>query len=209
MLANVYTEQLIPAVIKEAKARGYNFPSIIIAQAIQESGARVPSTLASKYNNFFGMKCGSSWKGKSVNMKTKECYNGATYVTIKDNFRVYDTVEEGVKGYFDFISAKRYENLKTAKSPEEYAYLIKQDGYATGINYAENVIKVMNTYGLKDYDKANVPTPVTEPKKDGKNSIKLAVISIQTILKEAGYNIVVDGIFGPKTMEAYNKYRRS
>ena len=36
-------------------------------------------------------------------------------VTIKDNFRCYDSLEDSVKGYYDFISTKRYANLKALK----------------------------------------------------------------------------------------------
>lgn len=57
------------------------FPSVKMAQAIIESASSrgVPgeSSLADKYNNFFGIKSsGSDWKGKSVNLSTGEFIDG-------------------------------------------------------------------------------------------------------------------------------------
>ena len=82
---------------EEAKARGYQVCSPIIAQACIES-AYGTSSLGYRWHNYFGMKCGSSWKGKSINLSTKEEYQPGQLTTIRDNFRVYDSMEEGVKG---------------------------------------------------------------------------------------------------------------
>ena len=119
---------------EEARARGYKVCSPIIAQACIES-AFGTSSLGYRWHNYFGMKCGSSWKGKSVNLSTKEEYIPGQLSTIRDNFRVYDSMEDGVKGYFDFINTKRYANLKSAQTPKEYLELIKKDGYATSSSY--------------------------------------------------------------------------
>ena len=102
---NSFISEIAPLIQKYAKLNGYKVCSTIIAQACCESNFGV-SSLAAKYHNYFGMKCGNSWKGKSVNLKTKEEYKVGILSTIKDNFRVYESMEEGVKGYFDFISAK-------------------------------------------------------------------------------------------------------
>ena len=60
------------------------FKSVIIAQAAIESNWG-RSVLSSRYNNFFGIKAGKSWKGKTVNMKTGEVFDGKQ-VTINSNF---------------------------------------------------------------------------------------------------------------------------
>lgn len=55
------------------------FPSVKMAQMIIESGNSAgiagESSLAKKYNNYFGIKADSSWKGKSVNLATGEYFN--------------------------------------------------------------------------------------------------------------------------------------
>ena len=151
MTNSEFIEQIAKCVKKYAYVYGIEVHSPIIAQAILESGWG-KSTLASKYHNYFGLKCGSSWKGKSVNMATKEEYKVGTLTNIRDNFRVYDSMEAGVKGYFDFINTSRYANLKGVTSPEEYVIRIKADGYATSSKYVDNIIKVIRDNNLKRFD---------------------------------------------------------
>ena len=151
MTNSEFIEQIAKCVKKYAYVYGIEVHSPIIAQAILESGWG-KSSLASKYHNYFGLKCGSSWKGKSVNMATKEEYNVGTLTNIRDNFRVYDSMEAGVKGYFDFINTSRYANLKGVKSPEEYVKRIKADGYATSSKYVDNIMRVIRDNKLTRFD---------------------------------------------------------
>lgn len=151
MTNNEFVEQIAKCVKKYAYVYGIEVHSPIIAQAILESGWG-KSSLASKYHNYFGLKCGSSWKGKSVNMATKEEYKVGTLTNIRDNFRVYDSMEAGVKGYFDFINTSRYANLKGVKSPEEYVKRIKADGYATSSKYVDNIMRVIRDNKLTRFD---------------------------------------------------------
>ena len=151
MTNNEFIEQIAKCVKKYAYVYGIEVHSPIIAQAILESGWG-KSCLASKYHNYFGLKCGSYWKGKSVNMATKEEYKVGTLTNIRDNFRVYDSMEAGVKGYFDFINTSRYANLKGVKSPEEYVRRLKADGYATSSKYVDNVMRVIRDNKLTRFD---------------------------------------------------------
>lgn len=137
---------------KYAAGYGVKVHSPIIAQAILESNWG-KSSLASQYHNYFGLKCGSSWTGKSVNLSTKEEYTAGTYTDIKANFRVYDSMEAGVKGYFEFIQKSRYANLKGVTDPQTYLERIKADGYATSSKYVENNMRIVTQYGLTRYDK--------------------------------------------------------
>lgn len=132
--------------------------SPIIAQAILESGWG-RSTLASKYHNYFGLKTGTGWNGKSVNMRTQEEYSPGTMTTITDAFRVYDSMEAGIKGYFEFIRYPRYRNLKGVTSPQEYLERIKADGYATASNYVSANMNIIKLYNLIRYDKGTVTKP--------------------------------------------------
>lgn len=147
-----FIEKIADCVDKYAYLYGIEVHSPIIAQAILESGWG-KSGLASKYHNYFGLKCGSSWKGKSVNMSTKEEYKVGTLTNIRDNFRVYDSMEAGVKGYFEFINTKRYANLKGVTSPEEYVKRIKADGYATSSTYVNNIMRVIRNNKLTRFDR--------------------------------------------------------
>lgn len=142
---------------KYAPQYGIKVYSPVIAQAIHESGWG-ESKLAAKYHNYFGLKCGTAWKGKSVNMKTQEEYSAGTMTTISANFRVYDSMEQGVKGYFEFIQLPRYSNLKGVTSPRKYLENIIADGYATGKSYVDHVMNLVNLYNLTQFD-----APVLQP----------------------------------------------
>ena len=146
-----FIQKVAEKVGKYAPLYGISVHSPIIAQAIVESGWG-KSGLASKYHNYFGLKCGNSWKGKSVNMATKEEYKVGTVTNIRDNFRVFDDFDDGIRGYFEFINTSRYANLKGVKSPKEYCRRIKADGYATSSKYVDNIMKVIRDNKLTRFD---------------------------------------------------------
>ena len=168
---------------KYAPQYGINVYSPIIAQAIHESGWG-ESKLSAKYHNYFGLKCGTKWTGKSVNMKTQEEYSAGTLTTISANFRAYDSMEEGVKGYFDFIQLPRYSNLKGITSPRKYLETIIADGYATGKSYVDHVMNLINLYSLTQFD--GVVAPAT-PSKTTTNANPVDMM-IQIMDAELGYH---------------------
>ena len=203
--AKQFIETIGPIIQEEAKARGYKVCSAIIAQAAIES-AYGTSSLGYRWHNYFGMKTGSSWRGKSVNLSTKEEYN-SQLVSIKDNFRVYDSMEEGVKGYFDFISTNRYSNLKTASTPLEYLQRIKADGYATSSTYVNTCMSCLMKYDLSRFDSVQVvyPEPTRLLKKGAKGD---DVRWLQKRLLDRGYPVGnIDGIFGPKVEQCVKQFQ--
>ena len=148
-----FIQCIAPLIIKYAPKWNVKVYSPIIAQAILES-ASGQSSLGKKYNNFFGLKCGTLWTGKSVNLATGEEYTPGTYTTIYANFRVYDNMEEGVKGYFEFLfkNRTRYNNLIGETDPYRYLEKIKDDGYATSSRYVQNTYNVIKSYNLTRFD---------------------------------------------------------
>lgn len=146
-----FINSIYEALRKYAPSYDIKCYSAIIGQAILESGWG-NSKLASSYHNYFGLKCGSKWNGKSVNMRTFEEYNVGTLTPTADYFRVFDDLESGVKGYLDFINTTRYSNLKNVTTPLEYLQNIKNDGYATSSTYVDSVMKIVTSYNLTSYD---------------------------------------------------------
>ena len=134
--------------------------SITLAQGLVESAAG-QSTLASKSNNHFGIKCHSDWKGKKTyrdDDKAGEC------------FRVYSNAEASFKDHSDFLRYQdRYKFLFDLE-PTDYkgwAKGLKKAGYATDPKYAEKLIKVIEDYELYRYDKraGELPEPPHEIEK--------------------------------------------
>ena len=151
MTKQEFIDAVAKAVVEYAPQYGICVHSPIIAQAILESNWGL-STLSAQYHNYFGLKTGSTWTGKAVNLKTFEEYTPGVHVQIRDDFRVYDSLEDGIKGYFDFIQYPRYKNLKGITDPEDYLQTIKDDGYATSSKYVENNMALIRQYNLTQYD---------------------------------------------------------
>ena len=200
--AEAFIAKIAPLIRAEAERRGYHTCAAVIAQAVIESAAGT-SGLA-KHHNYFGMKTSSSWKGASVNMKTKEEYTPGTLTTIRDYFRAYASMEEGVKGYYDFISTTRYKNLKTATDYKTYAQMLKADGYATSSTYVKTLCDTVTKYGLTTWDKSYNPPKQASQSLTGvyptlrKGSKGGYVKEMQTILNyNYGFHLTVDGIYGP------------
>lgn len=218
--AKRFINTIAPAIQAEAKRRGYLVCSAAIAQACIESRYGL-SSLGCLYHNYFGMKCGRAWQGKSVNLKTREEYTVGTLTTIKDNFRVYDSMEQGVSGYYDFISMSRYANLKTAKTPLEYLERIKADGYATSSTYVSTNMGVVNKYDLGKWDKAltypegaELPdnvfngNPFVTPEETLRRGSRGSGVKwLQYALNTHGYRLDIDGIFGDQTEDAVRKFQ--
>lgn len=148
-----FIKEFAPLVLAESVARGYMYPSAIIAQACLESNYG-QSKLSAVYHNYFGIKVGTkAWKGRSVSFKTMEEYTTGHLTQITDDFRAYDSMHLGVIGYFDFIEKNsRYSNLKSATSPQDYLERIKADGYATSSKYVSNIESLRILMGLDKYD---------------------------------------------------------
>lgn len=185
MTKSEFIPTIAPLIVKIGRERGYKIFSAVIAQAVIESNYG-QSGLAN-YNNFFGLKCGSKWKGASVNMKTKEEYIPGSLTTIRDNFRAYPTVEAGVEGYYDFISTKRYANLKTAQSPLEYCRNLKNDGYATSHSYVNTLMNTITKLNLTTYDNEFAQTVHENQEKYG--VIDNEMIATEVILGKWGNGI--------------------
>jgi len=130
-----------------------NCLSAIISQAVLES-AYGTSELAVNANNFFGLKYKSSVSGDNYYIKNAtEQRKDGTYYNVNDTkWCKFNSIEEGVIGYYRFTSAARYSNLKQARTDREYLEFIKADGYATSLKYVDNLMNVINSNNLSQYN---------------------------------------------------------
>lgn len=143
--------------------------SPIIAQACLESA--YGKTHKASYYNFFGLKyrenrvkchCGY------FNDDSVEQEPDGTIVPCNDNWYAFDSFETGVQGYFEYLAyaGGRYDNLKGVTDPYTYLTNIKADGYATSIEYVDNVYRCLMNNNLTRFDSLNPGDPLPEVKKE-------------------------------------------
>ena len=132
----------------EASAGTKIFAATILAAAGLESG-NGGSFLASKYNNFFGIKADSSWTGKKVILPTKEQDKTGKVFTVNAPFRWYDSPTDSFRNYVHFISGTRYvkAGVLAATTPEEQFAALHKAGYATDISYVEKLTAKLASFG--------------------------------------------------------------
>lgn len=127
----------------------YGIPaSITMAQGILESDSG-NSRLSNTSNNHFGIKCKKHWTGERVyhdDDAKGEC------------FRAYPTVEASYQDHADFLDqSPRYDSLFAYPSDDyrSWARGLKAAGYATAPDYAERLVKIIESMQLHLLDKEN------------------------------------------------------
>lgn len=128
--------------------------SPIIAQLLLESD-KGTSELAINANNYLGLKYKSGRCPTAIGIYHKvgsEQTSDGTYSSSAMRWCKFADLENCIIGYFDFISHSRYANLKGVTDPKTYLERIKSDGYATSLNYVNNVYRVIQTYNLTRFD---------------------------------------------------------
>lgn len=118
---------------------------VAASQAILESGLAggKPSQLASKNNNFFGIK-GAGSAGSASYASREHGSNGWSKPTSK--FAAYNTPEESFQAHANLMNNPRYETVRNAKSVEEAAAALQKAGYATDPTYAKQLSAIYNKY---------------------------------------------------------------
>lgn len=150
-----FIETIASAVKKYAHDYGIVVYSPIIAQAILES-AWGTSELAVNANNYFGLKYRSGRCPSAIGIYHKvgsEQNPDGSYVSSAMKWMKFRNLEEGVKGYFEFINIPNYFNLRGVTDPKAYLENIKKDGYATSLSYVSNLMNVIQKNDLTRFDK--------------------------------------------------------
>lgn len=154
MTRDNFINKIAPLICKYAKQYNILCPSAVIGQAVLESDGGT-SELAKNAHNYFGLKyragrcpsaCGIYYKLGSEQNKD------GSYTSSPMKWMKFNNMESGVQGYFDFINNSNYTNIKGITDPKTYLENIKNDGYATAINYVKNNLNVIKKYNLTKYD---------------------------------------------------------
>jgi flagellum-specific peptidoglycan hydrolase FlgJ len=118
--------------------------AITLAQGILESESG-NSLLAREANNHFGIKCKNEWKGGRIYHDDDE---------LGECFRKYPSVEESYRDHSDFLRYRPYYTGLFSLNPDDYkawAYGLKKAGYATGSQYPQHLIELIERHNLNQY----------------------------------------------------------
>lgn len=154
MSKQAFIEQIAAFVKKYAPSYGIKVYSPIIAQAILES-AYGTSELAVNACNYFGLKYREGRCKTCIGIYDKvgsEQNKDGSYTSSAMKWCKFEDMENGVIGYFDFTNISNYSNLKGVTDPRKYLENIKADGYATSLDYVDNLMAVIKNWSLTDYD---------------------------------------------------------
>lgn len=220
MTKEQFIEQIAKYVQKYSVQYGIMCNSAVISQAILESGFGT-SELATKANNYFGLKYNPKQPNRcptACGYYTKigsEQSKDGTYTSSTMLWQKFKNMEDGVKGYFDFINNSNYSNLKGITDSRKYLETIKADKYCTSLSYVDNCMNVIKTYNLTKYDNkgsdkmtfTNSPL-VCYTKLSPNKSKRTHIIDTITIHCMAG-NLSVEtcgNVFAPTSRQASSNY---
>ncbi|MGM0169525.1 hypothetical protein IGI39_003841 [Enterococcus sp. AZ135] len=169
---NQTTDQFIKKIGETSREIGQKngiYSSVMIAQAILESGSG-NSSLASEPNyNLFGIK--GKYKEQGVSFQTLEQDAGGSSFQITSEFRKYPSYKEsledyaklikkGISGNTDFYKDTWKDQTESYKDATERL----QGRYATDKQYAEKLNAIIKAYELTEFDQAKEKTNGPEVK---------------------------------------------
>lgn len=139
-----FLERLAPHAIRSGRANCVP-PSVVMAQAVQESGWG-RSGLARSHGNLFGIK---SWSDKGVELATTE---GAGVVT-RASFRRWTDWTESVEVHGRLLSTDpRYAHANAHREDAEAYVKAIAPVYASDPAYADKLVRIMRRYELTTWD---------------------------------------------------------
>lgn len=150
-----FIQKIAPYAQQAANSRNL-YPSVMMAQAILESGWGTSALSQAPNYNLFGIK--GSYNGASVDMPTLEWINGQ-YVSVDAYFRKYpsylesfndngDKLRYGVSWDSSYYSGTWRENTTSYRDATSWL----QGRYATDPTYASKLNDIIDTYNLTQYD---------------------------------------------------------
>lgn len=133
-------------------AREHNiFPSVMIAQAILESGMGM-SDLTQTNHNLFGIK--GTYNGEGSSWATLEDSGAGNMYQINATFRAYPNYYTSIIDYLELLQKEWYTKagVTTATNPHAQIQAIINGGYATDSIYVDKIVDIITKYNLTQYD---------------------------------------------------------
>ena len=127
--------------------------AVIVAQAALESGwgkheIRRPD--GSPSFNLFGIKAGRGWSGEVVETLTTEYVNGVAKKAV-EKFKAYGSYAEAFQDWAKLlVNNPRYSGVVRAGDAAAAARELQKAGYATDPNYADKLLRIINTSAARN-----------------------------------------------------------
>jgi flagellar protein FlgJ len=157
-----FIDQVMPHATAAARELGVD-PRAIVAQAALETGwgTSKPADAGGSSHNFFGIKAGAGWQGRTVSNATTE-YVAGEAGTERARFRAYGSLAENVGDYVRVIRDNpRYAAaLGTGADVRAFANALQRGGYATDPQYADKLLATFEKVAARQDIAAGTPADV-------------------------------------------------
>ena len=146
-----FVQRVLPHA-REASASTGIPARFMMGQAALETGwgrTEIRGADGQNSHNLFGIKAGSSWRGRTVDIVTTEYVNGKPQKQV-DTFRAYDSYADSFRDYANLLrSNPRYQNvIAQGQDAAGFAQGLQQAGYATDPKYAQKLMGVIRQFDL-------------------------------------------------------------
>lgn len=189
VVKNQTTEEFIQTIGKDAQQIAWNeglYASVMIAQAILESGSGNSQLARPPHHNLFGIK--GSYQGKQVTFNTQEDKGNGQLHTIQSAFRQYPSYRESLEDYAALLKNGISRNAgfyqatwKEHASNYQVATKALTGKYATDTSYDKKLNALIETYRLTNYDLE----PKTEESTDLLITSEISSESIESSVEQA------------------------
>lgn len=160
VVKNQTTEEFIQAIGKDAQQIAWTeglYASVMIAQAILETGSGNSQLARPPHHNLFGIK--GSYQGKQVSFNTQEDKGNGQLYTIQAAFRQYPSYKESLEDYAALLknglsgNPGFYQTTWKEHAPTYQSATKALTGkYATDTAYDKKLNALIETYQLSTYD---------------------------------------------------------
>ncbi|MEW6590596.1 MAG: flagellar assembly peptidoglycan hydrolase FlgJ [Pseudomonadota bacterium] len=146
---DAFVQRLLPHAQQASAATG--IPArFMLGQAALETGwgrHEMRGADGANSHNLFGIKAGSNWKGRTVDMVTTEYVDGKAQKQV-ERFRAYDSYAESFRDYASLLrNNARYQNvIAEGRDAAGFAHGLQRAGYATDPNYAQKLLNVIGQF---------------------------------------------------------------
>ncbi|MGX7198133.1 glucosaminidase domain-containing protein [Enterococcus olivae] len=158
---NIGTQQFIDSIAESARELSLEhdlFASVMIAQAVLESGSGSSSLSQGPYFNLFGIK--GAYEGTSVRLKTQEDNGQGQIYGIDSTFRVYPSYKESLEDYVRLLrqgiigNKNFYQKTWRSEAGNYLKATAELTGrYATDTFYNNKLNSIIATYHLTTFDR--------------------------------------------------------